>query len=142
LYLNEDNIIAIINIIENNKTFNVISSVEPLFDDKYFFSVIQNFRTLFKISNKIKSTIKLKTEFFDKGRIDLDIENHQQPDIVSKITAFPPYQNLITKIKDYINPNYVSDNIHLQKMIETMQIKPEDCEVYVKNQNSWGRVLV
>jgi len=124
--LKEENITDSISIIENKKTFNAISLVEPLFDDKYFFSVIQNFKTLFKISNKIKYTLKLKTEFFDKGKIDLDIENHQQPDIVSKITAFPPYQNLITKIKDYINPNYVSDNIELQKMIENYSKNLDD----------------
>jgi hypothetical protein len=30
----------------------------------------------------------------------------------------------------------------LDKILNTLQISQNDCEIYIKNQNSWGKVLV
>jgi hypothetical protein len=88
--------------------------------------------------------------FIPNVKADDDILKTTKVPVVISTIIQPPIENykviLYRSLSSAINIDegiiIVEAKNDLQKMIETMQIKPEDCEVYVKNQNSWGRVLV
>jgi hypothetical protein len=99
----------------------IINNLEPVKKDTsntLFFGILEYFNIIYLVSNNTKTLLKIKQDFYDEGKIDLDIATHQKVDVINKITKFAPYKNVIDEITKFLPPNLTSKNVSLQDLIE------------------------
>jgi hypothetical protein len=113
-----------------------INTLEPIMDEKLFFNIIEYFKILYNISDSLKTLLKIKEDYYDKGAIDIEINTHQKPEIVNKITKFAPYNNLVDKIKKFLIPTYKTSNSSLQTLIENYSINADNDNTMIQFVNT------